>query len=136
MCINDGTHLYYKVHIWLVHWNMKWNLGEKFSNFSYGSMNRENRPPVTYGLVEFEKWLVKIEDFKKITNRFRGINGIYFNSIKEIRKTTTCNRLDLETLGCNRLCPKIFLGIDLGSLYDCIVLLKDGTLKGKENMIG
>ena len=41
--------------------------------------------------------LVEVHDFRKITDFFRGIYGIHFEFIKEIRKITTCNWLDLET---------------------------------------
>jgi hypothetical protein len=32
---------------------------------------------VTYELVEFEKKPIKVQDFRKITNNFRGIYKIY-----------------------------------------------------------
>lgn len=39
---------------------------------------RENRL-----LVEFENWVVEVEDFRKITDRLRGIYGIHLESIKK-----------------------------------------------------
>ena len=36
---------------------------------------------------------------QKITHRYRGIYRIYPNFIKENRRMSTCNRLDLQTLG-------------------------------------
>ena len=36
---------------------------------------------------------------RKITVHFRGIYGIYPNLVKENRRMSTCNRLDLQTLG-------------------------------------
>ena len=56
------------------------------------AMIGENRQLVTYGPVE-------VQDCKKITDQFRGIYTIYPNLIKESRRTSTCNRLDLQTLG-------------------------------------
>jgi hypothetical protein len=40
-------------------------------------MIRENRQLVTDELVEFEKSPVEIQDFRRITDHFRGIYGIY-----------------------------------------------------------
>ena len=42
---------------------------------------------------------VEVQDCKKITDHFRGIHGIYPNLIKENWRMSTCNRLDLQTLG-------------------------------------
>ena len=56
---------------------------------------RENWQLVTDEPVE-----VEVGDFRRITNHFRRICGIYLKSMKENRRTsTTCNRLDLQTLG-------------------------------------
>ena len=54
---------------------------------------------VTIEPVEFEKWSVEVQDCMKITNYFRGIYEIYPNLMKENRRMSTCNRLDLQTLG-------------------------------------
>ena len=62
-------------------------------------MNGESRLLVTDEPVEFEKQLVEVEDFRKITNDFRAVYGIYLKWMKETRKITTCDRLDLEMLG-------------------------------------
>ena len=44
--------------------------------------------------------LGEVQDFKKITDYSRGIYGMYLNLIKEkLKDYTTCNRLDLGTLG-------------------------------------
>ena len=43
-------------------------------------------------------WL-KIGDFMRITSHFEIIYRIYFSLIKQSRKMSTCNRLDLESLG-------------------------------------
>ena len=45
-------------------------------------MTGENRQLVTDEPVEFEKYPVEVQDFRKITENFRGIYGIYLNSIK------------------------------------------------------
>ena len=39
--------------------------------------------------VEFEKWLVEVEDFPKITDHFRGIYKIYLKLSKKNRMTGT-----------------------------------------------
>ena len=41
----------------------------------------ENRQLVTDEPVEFEKQLVKVQDFRNITDHFRGIYGIYLKLI-------------------------------------------------------
>ena len=64
------------------------------------TMIKENWMLVTSEMVEFEKEPVETQDYMKITDHFRGINKIYPNLIKENRKMSTCNRLDLQTLGC------------------------------------
>ena len=53
---------------------------------------------VTNELDELEKWLVKVQDFKRTTDPPRGIYKIHPKLVKRKRKITTCNRLDLETL--------------------------------------
>ena len=40
-----------------------------------------------------------LQDFRKISHRFRGIYSIYLKSLKKTRKMSTCNWLDLESLG-------------------------------------
>ena len=47
-----------------------------------------------------------MEDYRKITDHFRGIYRIYPNLIKENRRMWTCNRLDLQTLGFQPVMPK------------------------------
>jgi hypothetical protein len=42
----------------------------------------------------------------KITDHFRGIYRIYPNLIKENRRMSTCNRLDLQILGSQPIVPK------------------------------
>ena len=61
------------------------------------AMNAENRPLVTDEPVEFEKYPVEVQDFREITHHLRGIYRIFL--VKNNGKITTCNRLDLETLG-------------------------------------
>ena len=67
---------------------------------------RESRQLVTNEPVEFEKYLVKVQDCRRITGHFRGIYRIYPNLIQENRRMSTCNRLDLQTLGSQPLMPK------------------------------
>ena len=64
----------------------------------------ENR--VTDELIEFEKLTVEVQDCKKITNHFRRNDRIYPNLIKKNRRMSTCNRLDLQTLGSQPIMPK------------------------------
>jgi hypothetical protein len=59
----------------------------------------ENRQLVTDEPVEFEKLRVEVQDCRKVTDHFRGSYRIYPNLIKEIRRMSSCNRLDLQTLG-------------------------------------
>ena len=61
--------------------------------------NKEIQPPVTNGLVEFEKSLVRVQDFRQISDHFRWIYTTYIKSIKQNWKISTCNQLDLKTLG-------------------------------------
>ena len=56
------------------------------------AMIGENRQLVTNELVE-------VQDWRKISDHFRGIYRIYPNPIKENRRMSTCNRLHLQTLG-------------------------------------
>jgi hypothetical protein len=58
-----------------------------------GPIHGENRPLLTNELVGFEKQTVHL-DFRKYTDHFRGICGIYLKSIKE--KPTDHN---MKTIG-------------------------------------
>jgi hypothetical protein len=42
---------------------------------------------------------VEVQDCRKITDHSRGIYRVYPKLIKENRRMSTCNRLDLQTLG-------------------------------------
>ena len=66
---------------------------------SLRTMIRENGQLVTNEPVE-------VENCRKITDRFRIIYRIYPNLIKENRRMSTCNRLDLQTLGSQPIMPK------------------------------
>jgi hypothetical protein len=61
----------------------------------------ENRQLVTNEPVE-------VQDCGKMTNHFRGIYRIYPNVIKKNRRMSTCNQMDLQTLGSQPIMPKIF----------------------------
>ena len=55
-------------------------------------MNRENRwPLVTDELVEFEKQGVQVQDYRKITDRFREFYRIYLEFILTNQKISTCD---------------------------------------------
>ena len=56
--------------------------------------------------LSFEKQMVEVQDRKKITGHFRGMYRIHPNLIKENRKMSTCNRLDLQTLESQLIMPK------------------------------
>ena len=73
--------------------------------WQYTSMNGENPQLVSYEPVEFEKPVV-VQDFTKFTEQFRGVYRWYLKLIKKNRKMSTCNRLDLGTLGCRPVMPK------------------------------
>ena len=62
-------------------------------------MNRENQLLVTDEPAEFEKFLVDVQDFRKGPDRFRGIYCLHLKLMKKNQKMSTCNQLDLETLG-------------------------------------
>ena len=62
-------------------------------------MTGENRQLVTNEPVE-------VQDCRIITDHFRGICRIYLNLIKENQRMSTCNRLDLQTLGSQSVMPK------------------------------
>ena len=66
----------------------------------------ENRQLVTNEPVVFEKQPVEVQDCRKIMDYFRGIYRIYPNLIKENRRMSTCNWLDLQTLGSQPIMPK------------------------------
>ena len=50
--------------------------------------------------------MVEVQDFGIITDPFRGMCGIYPNSSKKHHKMSTCNWLDLETLGSQPIMPQ------------------------------
>ena len=65
-----------------------------------GPMSGKNQQLVTDEPVEFEKlWRVEVGDFRRVSDHLRGIYGIYIKWIKKIRKMSTCNQLNLESLG-------------------------------------
>ena len=66
----------------------------------------EDRQLVIGELVEFEELSVEVQVCKKIIDRFGGIYRIYPNLIKENRRMSTCNRLDLQTLESQPIMPK------------------------------
>ena len=62
-------------------------------------MIKENQQLVTNEPVE-------AQNCTKIIDHFRGIHRIYPNPIKENRRMSTCNWLDLQTLGSPPVMPK------------------------------
>ena len=67
--------------------------------FMVTPMIGENRQLVTNEPVE-------VQDCRKITDRFRGIYRIYPNFVRENQRMSTCNRLDLQTLGSQLILPR------------------------------
>ena len=65
----------------------------------HAPLSGENWQLVTDVPVEFKKWPVEVWDFRRITDQFRGIYRIYLKWIKQNWKISTCNRLDLDSLG-------------------------------------
>ena len=49
---------------------------------------------------------VEVQDCRKITDHSRAIYRIYPNSMKENRRLSTCNLLDLQTLASQPVMPK------------------------------
>ena len=66
----------------------------------------ENRQLLTNEPVEVEKQPVEVQDCRKITDNFKRIYRTYPNLIEEKRRMSTCNRLDLQTLGSQPVMPK------------------------------
>ena len=64
-------------------------------------MIRENWQLVIDGPVE-------VQDCREITNYFRGIYRIFHNLIKENCRMSTCDHLDLQTLGSQPFMPTNF----------------------------
>ena len=69
-------------------------------------MIKENRQLVTDEPAEFEKKPVEVQDCRKITDHLRGISKIHPNLMKENRRMSTCNPLDLQKLGSQPVMPK------------------------------
>ena len=65
------------------------------ASFHHGPMSAENR------------WLVSFEPVE-VTDPLRMICRIFLKLMKKYRKTSTCNRLDLETLGSRPVMLKFF----------------------------
>ena len=68
-------------------------------------MNGENRP------LLWEITGCKFETSGKIVHHFIRTQRTCLESMKERRKMSTCNRLDLDTLGCQPIMSQTFLGI-------------------------
>jgi hypothetical protein len=49
---------------------------------------------------------VDVQDCRKMIDHFSGIYRIYPNLMKENRRMSTCNRLDLQALGSQPIMPK------------------------------
>ena len=66
----------------------------------------ENRQLGTDEPVEFEKNPVEGQTFRRIPDHFLGIYRIYRNLMKENRRMSTWNRLDMQTLGSQPVMSK------------------------------
>ena len=80
---------------------VSWLLPGQIIDVSEGKqINEENQLLVTVEPVRFEKEPVAGQDVREITKLLRGIlYGICLRIIKKIQKITTCNWVDLSTLG-------------------------------------
>ena len=106
----------------------------------YGQSSSINQLLVTDEPVEFEEWLVEVQDFRKSTDHFRGIYRIYLKLVKKNWTMSTCNQLNLKTLGsqpvvlkilpehCSR-CKSSLILVDM-DLNELVELLKE-TIKIK-----
>ena len=65
-------------------------------------INGESWHLVTNGPVEFEKYLIQIQDFWKIINHLEE----FLNWIKKYRKMSTYNQFILELIGSQPIMPK------------------------------
>lgn len=63
-------------------------------------MNGEDQSVVTDEPVELEKTVVDVQDFRRNIDHFRRICGINLKQTNKNQKMSTCDQLDLETLGC------------------------------------
>jgi hypothetical protein len=72
--------------------------------YAFKAMDGENQLLVTNEPVGFPKYLVKIK--RKKFDRLYGLYRICIISKKKYRKVTTCNRLDLKTLGFRLIMSK------------------------------
>ena len=82
------------------------------------SMIGDHRQLVTNEPVEFENILVEVQDCKKITDHFRRIYRRYPNFTKENRRMSTCNQLDLQTLGSQPAMPE-----NLPDHWSCVLFV-------------
>ena len=79
----------------------------------------KNRQLVTDEQVQFEKQPVEVRDFRRIIDHFRG-----FYRIKQNWKMSTCNRLDLKSLGSSPKMPKNYPGTGT-DIKKCEILIVD-----------
>ena len=72
-----------------------------------GSIYDRGEPAVSY---KWTGWVweipVEVQYCRNRTDHFRGVYRIYPNLIKEHRRMSTCNWLDLQTLGSQPIMPK------------------------------
>ena len=62
--------------------------------------NDQGKPTISY------RWTGWSSRLQKNTRHFRTLCEIYLKSIKKNRRISTCNRLDLQTLGSQPIMPK------------------------------
>ena len=94
------------------------------STLSCVGSNDRGEPAVSY---KWTGWVWEMTDWSsRLQENYRSFErnlGNMPNLIKEIWRMSTCNRLDLQTLGLNRLCPKIsritgWFKVDVGWLVN------------------
>jgi len=62
-------------------------------------MDKNERSMKGENILQVTDEPVEVQDFIKIIDHLRGIYGTYLKLIQTNRKITTCNELDLKSLG-------------------------------------
>ena len=76
----------------------------------FKATNGENQPLVREEPVELDIYLVEVQDSGKLLIILRSLGEYTSILMKENHEMSTCNRLDLETLGSWPIMPKYILG--------------------------
>ena len=97
---------------WALAISWSWLLARVWSG-PYAQNNERGEPTPSYrwtGRVwEITGWSSRLPP-RKTTDHFRGMCRMHLNLLKKSWKITTCNRLDLETIGFWPIMPQKLLG--------------------------